>query len=165
MTIRKNKLTLMERRYLRLTAESGFDPKKKTACVRGSGYGKGTTAAMIESRPRVRALLEYEANRQGLTLEKIVGRHVELIDCTLPVQGRYPNHPKQPDNKIRMQAVDRAYKILDADAPTKLNIDKTERHYVIPIEAWRRAEEATGEKIIDVIPEDEETDEPLIEAL
>jgi hypothetical protein len=165
VTIRKNKLTYKERKYLRLLAESGFDPKKKMACVKGAGYGKGTTATMIEERPRVRDLLAYEMNRQKLTLEKIVERHVKLLDCTHPVNPKFPKHPKQDDNKIQMQAVVHGYKIHDAYAPTKLSIDKTERHYSVSIEAYRRAEVITGEKIIDVIPEEEEKDDPTIEAL
>lgn len=156
----------MERRYLRLRAESGFDPAKTRACVKGAGYGKGTTSEMIESRPRVRELLAYEMNRQGLTLEKIVGRHVKLLDCTHPANPKFPDFPKQEDNKIQMQAVAQGYKIQDAYAPTKLNIDKTERHYSVSVQAYQRAEEVTGEKIIDVLPEEEDEEKgPLVEAL
>ena len=160
MKVRKNKLTPKERKYLRLRAESGFKNGTKAACVRAAGFAEGTTAAMIENRPRVRKLLEYEMNRQKFTLEKIVKTHVRLLDCN------HPFRPEQPDNTVQMQAVREGYRIHDAYAPTQLNIDKTERRYNVSIEAYQRAEEITGEKIITIIPEEEkEQRSPKVEAL
>jgi len=158
MQVRPTRLTIKERKYIRKRAESGFDPSKKVKIqdARNAGFSNPYQAVQrIEDSPRVQSIVQREMNSQGLTLSYTVKKHKEAMECTLPTNPRYPDHPEQSDNFVRFQATKESYKLHEAYADPKLIIDKTERHFNVSIEAYRRAEEVTGEKIIDVIPEEE----------
>ena len=159
MSIRPTRLTGKERRYVRKSAEKGFPEsrKQKLEIARESGFKAPSQAVTrIENSPRVQSVVQREMDNQGLTLEFAVKKHKQLMDCTLPANPRYPDHPPQNDNFVQFQAMKEAYKLKAVYPDPKLVIDKTERHYNVSIEAYRRAEEVTGEKIIDVVPEEEE---------
>jgi hypothetical protein len=104
-----------------------------------------------------RAFIE-EMHRQGLTIEAIVGEIKRGMS-----EAMHPQHPEQPDNYNRRAFTDLAVKIYGGYAPAKYDIRQESRsvHYQVPIEAYRRAEEITGEKIIiDLMPKSEsETEE------
>ena len=168
MTIRPTRLTVKERRYIRKRAESNFDESKKAKiqAARDAGFSDPYTAVdRIDNSPRVQSIVQREMENQGLTLGFTVKKHKELMDCTLPINPRYPDHPKQNDNFVQFQAMKESYKLQAAYPDPKLVIDKTERHFNVSIEAYRRAEEVTGEKIIDVIPEEEEEEVGFVESL
>jgi len=162
MSIRPTRLTVKERRYIRKRAESGFDESKKAKiqAARDAGFSNPYTAVdRIDNSPRVQSIVQREMDSQGLTLAFTVKKHKQLMDCTLPTNPRYPDHPPQNDNFVQFQAMKESYKLKAVYPDPKLVIDKTERHYNVSIEAYRRAEEVTGEKIIDIIPEEEGDEE------
>ena len=98
------------------------------------------------------ALIE-EMHRQGLTINAIVGEIKRGMS-----EAMHPQHPEQPDNFNRRAYTDMAVKIYGGYAPTKHDIRQESRsvNYQVSIEAYKRAEEVTGEKIIiDLMPESE----------
>lgn len=162
MSIRPSRLTVKERRYVRNRAESGFDDSKrsKVKAAIAAGYSAPHQAVnRIENSPRIQSVIQQEMDSQHLTLKAVVQKHKQLLDC------KHPFRPKQDDNTVQLQAMKEAYKLHDVYPSTKIDIDKTERHYNVSIQAYRRAEEITGEKIIDVVPIEEEEDIGLVETL
>ena len=159
MSIRPTRLAPKERRYIRKRAESNFDDSKKAKvkAARDAGYKAPYQAVQrIENNPRVQSIVQREMDSQGLTIGFTVEKHKQLMNCTLPANPRYPDHPPQNDNFVQLQAMKESYKLQEVYPNPKIVVDKTERHYNVSIEAYRRAEEVTGEKIIDVVPEEEE---------
>lgn len=162
MSIRPSRLTVKERRYVRNCAESGFSDSKrsKVKAAIAAGYSAPHQAVQrIENSPRIQSVIQREMDSQGLTLKYSVGKLKESMECM------HPFHPEQPDNTVRLSATKEAHKLHDVYPSTKIDIDKTERHYNVSIQAYRRAEEITGEKIIDVVPIEEEEDVGLVETL
>jgi len=160
MAFHEKDLTVKQRRYIRLLAESNFDKSKKKECALQAGYSPnniGNTVSNLNKNRSVNELIKLKMEEKGLTLDYLVDKQKEILE------SEHPKYEGKPDTTNRRLALDMAYNIIEAYGSQKIDINKSERKEVIfGIEDYRLAEEITGEKIIDVEPEQEEIKvEPL----
>jgi hypothetical protein len=132
----------------------GFDPDKLRECMDEAGYSPNVRPNQIlgPMYERIQRRMDY----LGISTDALLLKHVEKLNC------KHPAHPGQDDNSNQLRALDMFYKILQAYAPTKLEVDKTEKHVDVSIEAVIQAEKISGEKILDaefeVVEDDDGTD-------
>jgi hypothetical protein len=147
-------ISFEQREFLRLWQAEGFDRDKRDECLLLAGYADST----IKHRGKKIAMSANELvcrtmDRKGLTVEKIVEKHAEQLEA---VDAK---NPEAADNNARLRAVDMAYKIRGVYPNPKIEIDKKEISVSITMETLRAAEAATGDSIIDLLPEDVIEDE------
>ncbi|MFX0205850.1 MAG: terminase small subunit [Candidatus Hodarchaeota archaeon] len=121
---------------------------KRQAAIQ-AGYAPSTASIMatrLTDRLSCNRFFIEEAQRQGLTIEAIIGEIKRGMS-----QAMHPQHPDQPDNFNRRAYTDMAVKIYGGYAPSKLDIrkDSRELHVEMTIEEIRAIEEDTGEKLLD----------------
>jgi hypothetical protein len=134
---------------------------KRQAAIQ-AGYAPSTASIMakkLTDRLTCNRIFIEEAQRQGLTVEAIVGEIKRGM-----TEATHPQYPDQPDNFNRRGYTDMALKIYGGYAPAKLDIKKDTREisYQISIEDQIKAEKTLaecldlGEKdlIIDDHPDD-----------
>ena len=150
------------REFYRLWRDSGFDPKKRNECLAAAGYAPSTIAHRGKKIARsVQEIVVRKMEKKGLTLDKVVETHKAALDANDPKFGT-------PDHKTRLKAADMYYNMIDAYPSQKVDVNTHGSMSVeISVETLRAAEAATGENIIDVIPEDaieegQEDDAPLL---
>lgn len=149
MTVSRGDLTTKEDLYIRNLAERNFPAKlsERAKCAEDAGYANPHDAVrLIDDRPRVREILEYEMDHQGLTVKKAVAKHVELFDCIHPLSKE-----ERPDNLAQLNALTLFYKIRDAYPATKVEIDKREEKTVTHRfeDMHKRAAEIKGKDYVD----------------
>lgn len=141
--------TFERREFYRLWREAGFDPKKRKDCLLAAGYSPSTVSQKGKEIARnIQDVVVRKMEKKGLTLDKVVETHLEALDA---------NDPKynEPDHKTRLKAVDMYYNMRGAYPAQKVDINSRKEVSVeISVETLQAAEIATGEGIIDVIPED-----------
>ena len=146
-------------RFLNLYQATGYDPSQKVNCAHLAGY-KGPQAGYLATKAKtVRAILLEEMEKAGLSLGAIVSTHAQMLKANK--EGKY--RESVPDNFTRMRAVELGYEMMDA-MPEKKHSVKSQSMNVhrFQIETLKRAEEATGESIIDAdMVEEEELESPL----
>jgi phage terminase small subunit len=134
---------------------------KRQAAIQ-AGYAPCTASIMakrLTDRLSCNRFFIEEAQRQGLTIEAIIG---EIKRGT--TQAMHPQYQSQPDNFNRRAYTDMAVKIYGGYAPTKYDVRSESRELSIEltVEDIRKLEEDTGEKIINekggIIP-DQKQDE------
>ena len=138
--------------FFRLWRDTGFDPSKKMECLREADYPASASGYMTKSVNKI--ICRQMDLTKGLKLRDIVQKHADLIDA---------HKDGQPENPVQLKALELAYKMRDAIPNPRLQIqtEKTE-NVNISIETLQAAEVATGEKIIDLIPEEDWSEEPLL---
>ena len=143
--------------FLRLWRSTGFDPKKKIDCGIQAGYNESTIRSPRGPSKTIRDIIVREMDRtKGLTVKDVVQVHANQMAAMNAMR------PDMPDNSARLKAVDMAYKIRDAYPNPRIQISSERTQNVnISIETLQAAEAATGEKIIDLIPEKDWSEEPL----
>ncbi len=151
--------SLERRDFYDLWKKTGFDPALRNECLEKAGFAKSTIRTMGKKIAEpVQKIVCREMDRQGMTLTKVVNAHKKLLTAESAA------HPGEPDNPTRFRAVDMAYRLRDAFPSHKVDINQRNLSVAISVDTLRAAEEATGEKIIDLIPEDVievEPEEPL----
>jgi hypothetical protein len=121
--------------------------KRQAAII--AGYAPSTASIMakrLTDRLSCNRIFIEEAQRQGLTIEAIIG---EIKRGT--TQAMHPQYPSQPDNFNRRAYTDMAVKIYGGYAPTKYDIRAESRELSIDltVEDLRKLEQDTGEKFLD----------------
>lgn len=138
--------------------ETGFDGSKLSSCMREAGYsdstimGSGRKKVYSSIQHRVTAALE----EAGLTDEKLAKEHKRLA-----FKSMHPKYNEQPNDPVRLRAIEMAHQLKDNFPAKKLDIDKTEE-ITVSIDTIRKAAECSGETYIDVIPEEEKPKERQI---
>lgn len=122
---------------------------KRQAAIQ-AGYAPSTASIMakkLTDRLTCNRIFIEEAQRQGLTIEAIVGEIKRGM-----TEAAHPQHPDQPDNFNRRGYTDMALRIYGGYAPTKLDIKKDTREvsYQISIE-----DQIKANKCIDMLKEDD----------
>ena len=120
-------------------AETGFDIKKRQECAVAAGLGTGDLARMNGGRV-TKALLQNKKLRRALKrvdvdMDSVAGKIKELLDAKSPL------NPTMPDNFIQHKTVETLIRVMDANPPQKIEVDKsTTQHIVITNEAATRLE-------------------------
>ena len=110
-------------------AETGFDIKKRQSCAVAAGLGTGDLARMNGGRV-TKALLQNKKLRAALKrvdvdMDSVAGKIKELLDAKSPL------NPSMPDNFIQHKTVETLIRVMDANPPQKIEVDKSEIHQVI----------------------------------
>ena len=117
---------------------------KRQAAIQ-AGYAPSTASIMakriMDKLSGNRTYIE-EMERQGLTLNKLVSKHVELLEAM------HPFRPDQPDNATRLKAVEMAFKLWGAFPSRKKTIHETEPFSELSIEDAKRVEKCLNENIL-----------------
>jgi len=121
---------------------------KRQAAIQ-AGYAPSTASIMakkLTDRLSCNRIFIEEAQRQGLTVEAIIGEIKRGM-----TEAMHPQYSDQPDNYNRKAYTDMAVKIYGGYAPTKVDVYKDSQEFSVrlSIEEVRRIEEYTGEKLID----------------
>jgi len=154
------RLSYEKKKFYSLWKEVGFNPKYRNDCLSRAGYAASTIRTRGKKIQReIHEIVSGEMDRQGMTLTKLVSVHKEQLEANLPERhiltkdGTQVPLPSSPDNHARLKALDMAYEIKDAYPSKKLEINQRKDIAIrITMESLKAAEEATGEKIIDLIP-------------
>jgi hypothetical protein len=110
-------------------AETGFDIKKRQECAVAAGLGTGDLARMNGGRV-TKALLQNKKLRAALKrvdvdMDSVAGKIKELLDAKSPL------NPTMPDNFIQHKTVETLIRVMDANPPQKIEVDKTTTTQVI----------------------------------
>jgi hypothetical protein len=155
--------------FLQIFQSTGFDPAQKENAAKLAGY-VGSTAPMKSGT--VRELIARAMEKRGLTPDLLVRAHKEAIQATkiaavIPekTDGNGKIVQKKdvitvPDHVIRLRAVELGYDVLGA-MPSKSSI-RLEKHETFNFDSGTisRAEEVSGERILDIQVEPENLDDP-----
>jgi len=151
--------------FLKLWQATGLDKTKAKECALRAGYSDGSSngiVAQILSSPVVRSQILLEMERQGITVRKAVGVHKGLLNAKSVV------HPTQPDHNARARGLSMFYQLVDAFPEKRVSIkEHSEKEFKISIDVIRRAEQVTGERILDaeVVEPEEMVYEPGTEPI
>lgn len=135
-----------ELKFIQLFSETGFDLKKREDCAVKAGYSPGM-GGIIQSSKIIRKISANEAlkkslEKQGITFDRLAEKLSELLEAENPFKEG------KPDNFIRHKAWESAIRVMDANPPQKLKIDKHETHeFIITDEILadeKKAEEIGG---------------------
>jgi hypothetical protein len=89
-----------------------------------------TTLSKVNSQslarsPKQNKKLQTALRRKGINMETIADKIVELLNANWGAEQ------KAPDNIIRHRVLETLIRVLDANPPQKLEIDKTTTHQVV----------------------------------
>lgn len=144
-------ITPERRRFFELWRKCSFNPELRDACLREAGYRPSTIKAMGKKiAASVQEVIVREMDRRpGLSIRGIVDKHVQLLDA------KHPKYKDQPDSPTQIKALEMAYKIRGGFPDPRIQIDERKEISIsISATTLRAAEAASGERIIDVIPEE-----------
>jgi hypothetical protein len=92
--------------------------------------GGRVTKALLQNKKLRRAL-----KRVDVDMDSVAGKIKELLDAKSPL------NPTMPDNFIQHKTVETLIRVMDANPPQKIEVDKsTTQHIVITNEAATRLE-------------------------
>ena len=148
----KNSVSMEVGRYLRQRV--GFPLKSKKDCAIDSGLSP-KSVGYLEKHPVVRTFMQKNLIDEGVDEAALAKKLKEKLDC------EHPAHEGRADNAAQLKAVDMVAKMLDAYPAQKIDIHKREESFHVSIEAKERAQDVTGEILI----EPEKPKEPMVEAI
>ncbi len=130
---------------------------KRQAAIQ-AGYAPSTASIMakrLTDRLSCNRIFIEEAQRQGLTVEAIIGEIKRGM-----TEGMHPQHPDQPDNFNRRAYTDMAVKIYGGYAPTKVDVHKEslEARYEMTAQDIKRFDEYKREELLDEKDQTKEDD-------
>lgn len=145
-------LSARERAFLQYWYEAEFDRSKIEECAVKAGYPPGTQGVEQGGRAWSRALKNKEfqlaLEKQGIQFERMAKKLDQLLEA------EHPMYQGKPDNFIQHKALETAIRVMDANPPTKVDIDKhEEKNIVISMETMSMIED-----VLDV--EFEKVEEP-----
>lgn len=135
----KEDFTDRDAAFIEKWSDANFDQTKKTACAVSAGLGAGDMARLNGGRVS-KALVQNKKlrsalKRKGVDMDKIADKIVQLLDA----KSQYNEH--LPDNFIQHKTLETAIRVLDANPPQKIEVDKTTTtHVVITQDAIQRIE-------------------------
>jgi hypothetical protein len=109
--------------------DADFDIKKRQECAVAAGLGTGDLARMNGGRV-TKSLLQNKKLRSALKrvnvdMDSVAGKIKELLDAKSPL------NPDMPDNFIQHKTVETLIRVMDANPPQKIEVDKSTTHQVI----------------------------------
>lgn len=109
--------------------DQNFDITKRAACATAAGLGTGDLARMNGGRV-TKALLQNKKLRAALKrvdvdMDSVAEKIKELLDAKSPL------NPDMPDNFIQHKTVETLIRVMDANPPQKIEVDKSTTHQVI----------------------------------
>lgn len=109
--------------------DQGFDITKRQECAVSAGLGTGDMARMNGGRV-TKALLQNKKLRRALKrvdvdMDSVAGKIKELLNAKSPL------NPRMPDNFIQHKTVETLIRVMDANPPQKIEVDKSTIHQVI----------------------------------
>ena len=121
---------------------------KRQAAIQ-AGYAPSTASIMakrLTDRLSCNRIFIEEAQRQGLTVEAIIGEIKRGM-----TEAMHPQHPNQPDNFNRRFYTDMAMKMYGGYAPARIDVHKESREFSfeLSIEEVKKLDEELGRKTID----------------
>lgn len=159
----QGKVTPRTYKFWKYLLENGLDESKLGQCVETAGFKNKhprSYAKKLLDNPVVNALFNEEMERKGLTVPALVSKMVELLDAKK--ESHFEGQKPVPDGRLQKDTLRLAMEVRNVFLNPKLTIEKTEEHfYQFDFDTLHRAEQITGEQIIEVIPEPEELDEDL----
>jgi len=152
------KLTDRQRQFLDLWAEHDFAEEFRRQAFIEAGYSENTKThsnrAMVKS-PAMRQIIQQVMKKKGLTIERLVEKHAELLDCEKAVVAG-EKIQMVPDNGNQLRAVQEAYKLGGFYPAEKHRIDVNKDETLkITLEDQRKAEKTLQECIEAEVVEDE----------
>ena len=126
--------------FIKSWTDTGFDIAKRAECAEAAGLGTGdmakmnggrVTKAMLNNR-KLRAALK----RVDVDWDAIAGKLKDLLNA------KSVYNDQMPDNFIQHKTVETLIRVMDANPPQKIEVDKnTTTQIVITDEAAKRLEE------------------------
>jgi len=109
--------------------DQNFDIAKRQECAVAAGLGTGDMARMNGGRV-TKSLLQNKKLRSALKridvdMDSVAGKIKELLDAKSPL------NPNMPDNFIQHKTVETLIRVMDANPPQKIEVDKSTTHQVI----------------------------------
>lgn len=144
-----NELSVQKKQFYILWKAEGFDPVKRDECLAKAGYSQmviRNRGGQIEKS--INGIMLKSLMRKGVTPDYMAGKLKENMN------SMHPRFRDSPDNIARNQALKMGLELYDAFPNPKIEIEKRELIVSIAVETLKDAEKLTGEKIIDVIPEE-----------
>lgn len=115
--------------FIEKFAETNFDITKRQECAVAAGLGTGDMARLNGGRV-TKALLQNKKLRAALKrvdvdMDTVAGKLKELLDAKSPL------NPEANDNFIQHKTVETLIRVMDANPPQKIEVDKSTTHQVI----------------------------------
>lgn len=109
--------------------DQNFNIAKRQECAVAAGLGTGDLARMNGGRV-TKALLQNKKlrsalKRKGVDMDSVADKIKELLDAKSPL------NPTMPDNYIQHKTVETLIRVMDANPPQKIEVDKTSTTQVI----------------------------------
>ncbi len=136
---KRDDFTQKDAAFIEKWKDQNFDIAKRQECAVAAGLGTGDLARMNGGRV-TKALLQNKKLRAALKrvdvdMDSVAGKIKELLDAKSPL------NPTMPDNFIQHKTVETLIRVMDANPPQKIEVDKsTTQHIVITNEAIDRLE-------------------------
>jgi hypothetical protein len=137
---KKDDFTEKDADFIEKWRDADFDISKRQGCAEAAGLGTGeiarlnggrVTKAMLNNR-KLRAALK----RVDVNWDSIAGKLKELLDA------KSVYNENMPDNFIQHKTVETLIRVMDANPPQKIEVDKnTTTQIIITDEAAKRLEE------------------------
>jgi hypothetical protein len=147
--------TCKDAAFIEKWADKNFDIAARAECAEAAGLGTGDMARMNGGRVS-KALLqnlklrEALKRRRNIDMDTIADKLADLLDCKSPL------NPNASDNYIQHKALETLIRVMDANPPQKIEVDKnTTTQVVITHEAVERMEKYRKMRELDY---DESTD-------
>jgi hypothetical protein len=109
--------------------DQNFDIKKRQECAVAAGLGTGDLARMNGGRVTKSLLqnkkLRSALKRKNVDMDSVADKIKELLDAKSPL------NPTMPDNYIQHKTVETLIRVMDANPPQKIEVDKSTTHQVI----------------------------------
>ena len=109
--------------------DANFDIAKRQTCAVAAGLGTGDLARMNGGRV-TKSLLQNKKLRSALKridvdMDSVAGKIKELLDAKSPL------NPNMPDNFIQHKTVETLIRVMDANPPQKIEVDKSTTHQIV----------------------------------
>jgi len=141
--------TVKQRTFLKFWAATGYSTARKKECMIAAGYSPNASFSQIakNAKGKLRDLLDEEE----LTLKGLVKEHKRIAFGAM-----HPAHPTEKNDAVRLKAILIGYGMHDVAPTQRVKVDSTEdKNVTISLETINKIQEIKGEKIIDILPEDD----------
>jgi len=135
-------LTHLTRKFLENYKNVNFDPAKRRQALIQAGYSESTaTQRGLAIERSVKPHILRAMRKAGIGPQRLTRKLSDLLDCD-----------GQP--QVQLRALDMGLRLYDAYPNPKITSQTVEqRHVTADLDTLRVAEEVTGERIIDALPE------------
>lgn len=125
-------------KFIKLWSGSNFDPDAKVSCAEAAGFSPVRArqqGGRIINRLLQNKKMQKELKKAGVDLPRLARKIDQLLEAKHPLAALRKNPETgvmeiPPDNFIQLQAAQLGAKLHDAFAPTRIDMDKTERREI-----------------------------------